>query len=425
MSIRILHVSLEMWGGIFCLIAALCMFLSRNFEKKKRLFLICMDLCTAVLLFMDALAWAYRGVDGTVGFYMVRISNFMTFFSSDVLFLLYHLYLCYYLFPESKKIPRRVWIVCLIAVISMVLVVVSQFTGLYYTFDAHNTYSRSAMHPLSLIIPLCGEVLDLSLLIQYRKKISKTVFTCLLSSMVLPLIAVIALLFFYGISLMNIAVNISMVLIFVAAVVEQSNELAQKEAQMCDMKIALALSQISPHFIFNTLSTIRHLCVKNPPLAVETVDEFTDYLRGNIDSLTNDRMIRFEKELKHVQTYLAIEKKRFGDRVNVNYDIHVTDFMIPPLSMQILVENAVKHGICKKAEGGTVTIRTEQHEHKIYITIEDTGIGFDTEHLPEDGKVHAGIANVRSRLENMCGGQLEIKSRIDQGTKVWIVLPEY
>ena len=424
MSIRLIHVSLELWGGIFSLIAALCVFLSLSFEKNRRVLLLNMQLCTAILLFMDALAWAYRGVSGTVGFYMVRISNFLVFFLSDVLLLLYHLYLCDYLFRGTGRYPRRVKLVSMIASLGMLMVVISQFTGLYYTFDAYNTYHRSMMYPLSILIPFCAEAIDLTLLIQYRRKVSKATFICLLSYMVFPFMAMIALLFYYGISFMNIAICISMVLIFVTAIVEQSHELARKEAQMCDMKIALALSQISPHFIFNTLSTIRHLCVKNPPLAVETVDEFTDYLRGNIDSLTNDRMIHFEKELNHVQTYLAIEKKRFGDRVNVIYDIHVTDFMLPPLSMQIMVENAVKHGICKKAEGGTVTIRTEQHDHKIYITIEDTGVGFDPDHLPDNGKVHAGIANVRSRLENMCGGQLEIESKISQGTKVWIVLPE-
>ena len=93
-SIRIIHVSLELWGGIFCLIAALCMFLTRNFETNKRKLLMFMQLSTAVLLFMDALAWAYRGVSGTVGFYMVRISNFMVFFLGDLILLLYHLYLC-------------------------------------------------------------------------------------------------------------------------------------------------------------------------------------------------------------------------------------------------------------------------------------------------------------------------------------------
>ena len=172
-SIRIIHVSLELWGGIFCLIAALCMFLTRNFETNKRKLLMFMQLSTAVLLFMDALAWAYRGVSGTVGFYMVRISNFMVFFLGDLILLLYHLYLCDCLFAgeyEQKKI-KRIPAVCVVVCIGMLLVIVSQFTGLYYSFNVNNFYHRNAMYPLSLIIPLLGGVIDFTLLIQYRKKV--------------------------------------------------------------------------------------------------------------------------------------------------------------------------------------------------------------------------------------------------------------
>lgn len=351
----------------------------------------------------------------------------MVFFLGDLILLLYHLYLCDCLFAgeyEQKKI-KRIPAVCVVVCIGMLLVIVSQFTGLYYSFNVNNFYHRNAMYPLSLIIPLLGGVIDFTLLIQYRKKVSQATFVCLLSYMILPMLAIIFLFFFYGISLVNIAINISMIFMFIVATVEQSRELNNKEKEMCDMKIALTLSQIGPHFIFNTLSTIRHLCIKNPQLAAETVDEFTTYLRGNIDSLTNDRMIYFEKELKHVQSYLAIEKKRFGERVNVVYDIKETDFMLPALSMQIVVENAVKHGICKKAGGGAVMIRTERHDNNIYITIEDSGVGFDPENLPDNGRTHAGIANVRSRLENMCHGRLEIESMIGSGTRVRIILPEY
>ena len=153
-----------------------------------------------------------------------------------------------------------------------------------------------------------------------------------------------------------------------------------------------------------------------------TIEEFAGYLRGNIDSLSESEPIPFERELKHVQCYLAIEKKRFGDRVNVQYDIQETDFKIPALTLQPLVENAVKYGLCKKSGGGTVTIRTEKKAGMIYITIEDDGIGFDKERVQNDGKVHVGIANVRERLKSMCSGTLQIESKAGKGTMVVIAL---
>ena len=134
-------------------------------------------------------------------------------------------------------------------------------------------------------------------------------------------------------------------------------------------------------------------------------------------------MIPFEKEFKHSEAYLAIEKKRFGDKINVNYDIGYIDFQIPPLSMQVLVENAVKHGIRKKAGGGTITIRTKLKDGNIYVIVKDDGVGFDAERIDDDVDIHVGIANVQNRLESMCGGRLEVDSKIGEGTTAVIILP--
>ena len=128
--------------------------------------------------------------------------------------------------------------------------------------------------------------------------------------------------------------------------------------------------------------------------------------------------------MEHVQCYLAIEKKRFGDRVNVTYDIQEEDFLIPALTLQPLVENAVKHGLCKKENGGTVQIRTERKQDNIYITVADDGAGYDSTVVERDGKNHVGIGNVRSRLQSMCRGTLEIKSSPGKGTIAVITLPQ-
>ena len=426
-TVQSLHVSFEMWGSVFCFIIALSMFFGRNFETKRRSILMEMQFLTAVLLLMDACAWGFRGNASQTGYYMVRISNFMVFVLSDVVLLLYHLYLCQYLFADTKdteeKKPLRYKMVIGISIIGICLVVISQFTHLYYYFDAGNLYHRNQMHFLALLIPFIGELLDFSLLLQYRKKVSAATFGCLVSYMILPMVALVILIFFYGIALVNISICISVIFMFVVSTVEQNREMAEKEKEMCDMRIAMTVSQIGPHFIFNTLSSIQYMCRKNPQMAEETVKEFTTYLRGNIDSLTNPKNITFAKELEHVKSYLAIEQKRFGARVQVVYDIRETDFEIPALSLQVLVENAVKHGICKKPEGGTVTIRTERREQNILLTVQDTGVGFDPTKKKTDDKIHAGIENIQTRLKNMCGGKMEICSTPGEGTIVVLTLP--
>ena len=314
----------------------------------------------------------------------------------------------------------RVWLGYLIGTIGMLIVLISQFTDFYYYFDANNFYHRNVWYPIALIIPLSGMLLDLSLIIQYRRKIKKGILISMLSYIILPIISVVLLFFYYGISLTNIAMTLSVIFMFIAANIEQSRELLRKEKEMSEMQTKMMLSQIGPHFIYNTLTAIKHLCRTNPEMAAETVDEFAVYLRGNIDSLTQKKKIMFTQELNHVTNYLSIEKKRFGDRIQVEYDIEEKDFMIPALTLQPLVENAVKHGITKKENGGTIHISSRAVEQGYEVIIDDDGVGYKPS---DDDKIHTGISNVSGRLKSMSDGTLSISNRAEGGTHVVIFIP--
>ncbi|MDD5949981.1 MAG: histidine kinase [Lachnospiraceae bacterium] len=422
-----IHIAMLLWGCIFCLIAALCMFMSKNFDREKRKRLLRMQICTAVLLGSDALAWRFRGYPGMTGYFMVRISNFIVFLLSDLGLFLFHSYVCCYLFAEKEEEKHsivRVKSAYWIAVAGMALVVLSQFTNLYYSFDEHNFYHRNPAYIISMLLPLCIMLIDLSLLIQYRNNLSRLMLVAMISYIALPLVAVVIQVFYYGISLINIGACISIILMFVVSMVEQNENLAKKENEAAELRISLLLSQIAPHFLYNTLTTIQRLCIKDPKMAQETVGDFAVYLRGNLDSLNQKEPIPFEKELEHVRCYLAIEKQRFGERVNVRYELEDVNFVIPALTLQPIVENAVKHGICRKAQGGTVTIRTEHKKENVYVIVKDDGVGFDEATVKKDGKNHVGIRNVRSRLRTMCSGTLEIQSKLGEGTMVVITLPQ-
>ena len=419
-----LHIALLMWGCVFCLIAALCMLMSKNFNREKRKWLLLMQLSCAILLGSDAAAWAFRGCPGTMGFWVVKVSNFLVFLFSDIMLMMYHGYICCYLFEKHPEQKKRFWINAVYAVctLGMLLVIISQFTNLYYTIDSQNLYHRNPGYIISMIIPVCGMLLDLGLVIRYYRNVSTEMLVSMVSYEVLLILAVIAQSFYYGISLINIAICISMILIFVSAMVEQNRELAIRQEEAANLRVQLMLSQIKPHFIYNALTVIQRLCVKDPKMAQETVAEFATYLRGNLESLDRKVPVYFEKELEHVQCYLAIEKKRFGDRVNVVYDIQEEDFVIPALTLQPLVENAVKHGICKKEEGGTVWISTERKKDTVYVVVKDDGVGFEKSQT--EGKEHVGIRNVESRLYSMCAGILEIESTLGKGTIAVITLPQ-
>ena len=202
---------------------------------------------------------------------------------------------------------------------------------------------------------------------------------------------------------------------------------AEKQAlklELQESRISIMLSQMQPHFIFNTLNTIYHLCEINPKLARSTIDLFSTYLRNNIDNLDRREMIPFDKEFSFVKAYLDIEKVRFDDELQISFNLPVTDFMLPVLTMQPIVENAVKHGTSKKEGSSTLSISTRETAGCYEIEICDTGVGFDTNSQKNDGHKHIGISNVRDRLKQLCGGTLTIESTVGRGTTAIIQIPK-
>ena len=211
------------------------------------------------------------------------------------------------------------------------------------------------------------------------------------------------------------------------AVLDSQRIEAEKQAmelKLQESQISIMLSQIQPHFLYNTLNSIYQLCETNPMRARSMVNSFAEYLRNNLSSLEETGLISFETELSHINTYLDIEKVRFEDTLEIEYDIQCIDFFLPVLTVQPIVENAVKHGTSKKRGGGKVIISTLEENENYTIKVFDTGCGFDPLKPNDDGKRHVGIENVRQRLTNMCGGSLIIESEIGVGTLATIKIPK-
>ena len=205
-------------------------------------------------------------------------------------------------------------------------------------------------------------------------------------------------------------------------------KVAEQEAEMSKSQTAMLLSQMQDHFLFNTLTAINNLCKDNPP-ARKAITTFSKYLRENIDALSHNKLTTFESELTHVKQYVWLEQLRFEELVKVEYDIEVDGFLLPVLTVEPIVENAIKHGITQNEEGGTVVIRTEESDDFYKVIISDNGGGFDSNNLLSDKqtgskKSHTGIVNVKKRLEVMCSGTLEIKSQLDKGTVATITIPK-
>jgi sensor histidine kinase YesM len=172
---------------------------------------------------------------------------------------------------------------------------------------------------------------------------------------------------------------------------------------------------MKPHFIFNTLGAIRTMIKSSPDKAYNLTTSFSKYLRANINNISPTETISFAQEMDHVKTYVDIEKQRFGDRLTVLYDINCENFNIPPLTVEPLVENAVKHGVCKRVKGGTVKISSREEEDKYIVTVEDDGVGFDVQELnDETGSV--GLKYIKLRLKELSNADFKIESKKGVGT---------
>ena len=186
------------------------------------------------------------------------------------------------------------------------------------------------------------------------------------------------------------------------------------------------LSQIQPHFLYNSLTVIRELCHSDPAQAETATVLFSRYLQGNMESLNAEGLVAFEQELKHTEGYLELEKLRFEDKLTVRWDIQSAVFQIPTLTLQPIVENAVRHGVRGNPDGvGSVTVAAREYPDRYEITVADNGPGFDPEAPPaEERGAHIGIQNVRERLARLCGGSLIITSAPGEGTTATILLPK-
>ena len=203
---------------------------------------------------------------------------------------------------------------------------------------------------------------------------------------------------------------------------ELETEKTALNAQLTQSRISTMMSQIRPHFIYNTLGSIEQLCEIDPQKAGELVHNFAKYLRGNFGELDNPKPILMSQEMEHVHYYISIENVRFPD-MTFSFVMDSNDFYIPALTIQPIVENAIKHGLMKLPKGGTIRVVSYETDTDYCVSVVDDGVGFDTTELLDDRK-HVGLRNIRERLKTMVGGTLEIESTAGVGTKVLITIPK-
>ena len=359
----------------------------------------------------------------TIAKYTGAFSMGISFASYYVILSLFSFYA--YTFISQKKKISHLWATLTIPVCAVYALgwFISCFNGMFYNVQSDIPYSGILYHA-----GLFGGFFVFAdmfiLIITSVKSVGIKDSIILLNFIIFPSIAVILRHFRPDISFMPISISFLIMLVYSYIQVRQAQLIKEQEVQLSKDKFAIMISQIRPHFIFNSLNSIYVLCGRDPEVARKAINDFSSYLRTNIEILENDDLIPAAKELEHLEHYLNLEKLRFGDDLNIEYDIGDINFKIPPLTLQPIVENAVKHGILKRKGGGTVRISIQAKDNMHEICVDDDGVGFDINSFPADGIQHIGMKNVRERLYLMCHGNLDIQSIPGKGTWIKIQIPD-
>lgn len=295
---QVINGSLLLCESLFCLVAAICFFWGKNYEPRTRKWMIWMQLSTSLLLFSDANAYFFRGEPGRTGYWMVRITNFLVFFTLDVTLLFFERYVNSCLLSiedcHSMKRTRMAEANCFLG---MALVVLSQFTGLYYSFDAENFYHRSAGYPISMLIPVITMLIEASLLLQYRDRISRGLFLATGSYIVLPLAGAMIQFLLYGPALVNLMIGVSMILMFLVSIWEQNIRLRQLETSRAQIAEKLEIA------------TMLNRCVTKLSDGIDRNVALSELMEVVRDYFQADRSYLFEIRQKNilVNTYEAVK----------------------------------------------------------------------------------------------------------------------
>lgn len=312
--------------------------------------------------------------------------------------------------------------------IYFILLLLAQFTTFIYYVSPDYQFYRGPWYPL-VLLPLDGIIfLNLTALIRRRKKISRVYFAAFLTHLLPIAFTGLIYTFIEMDLLLVIGETLSIFPMYIIILLDQNRqylhqqvEIASQEKRIAHQRASIMVLQMRPHFIFNTMMVLHALCDQNPSKAKQVMEDFISYLRRNFNAIASDHTIPFSEELEHTRAYLSIEQAKYEDNLLIDFDTPCTQFRVPPLTLQPVVENAVKHGMDPDAAPLRITIRTCETNRGSDIIVEDTGVGFRS---PDDEDPHIALTNIRQRLEMMCNGKLTIMPREGGGTIVTITIPE-
>ena len=301
------------------------------------------------------------------------------------------------------------------------LALIALFTSFLYDVGPERQFIRGRWYPFSIVPLIVIMFRSFQALVHRRARLSVSTYNAFLAYLIPLTFAMIIHSFVSNYMAVYIGVSISSFGMFCIILFEQIEQYLHQQQEIAHQRASIQVLEMRPHFIYNTMTSIYYLCDMDPQKAKQVIMDFTTYLRKNFTAIASEDTIPFVEELEHTRAYLSVEQAQFEDRLFVDYDTPRTNFRLPPLTLQPIVENAVKHGMDPDSEPLHITIRTRKTDTGSEITVTDNGPGFGP---AADNEPHIALRNIRQRIEMMCVGKLEILPAEGGGTMVRVSIPD-
>ena len=373
----------------------------------------------------------YYIVPGAVYYFMLLLATLLLSLPLPMM-TVYLLHYCGENIRSSKLLHA---VLGLWAVFFILLVSVPFIDGFGYV-TPKNQFYRSSLYPLLLVPMIAVLLFNFAGTVRRREHFSRKAFLSFVIAQVPMAITLIVNLFIDAVLLFDISYVLSALAMYSLILSDQieqdlrrqqeialqEREIALQQREIANQRANIMVLQMRPHFIYNTLMSIYSLCKLDPLKARQITLDFTNYLRRNFDAVASDSTIPFSSELEHTRAYLSVEQARHDNMLDVDWDTQFTHFRLPPLTLQPIVENAVKHGMNPNSDPLHISIRTQHTDSGSEVIVEDTGPGFDSAADARDSGI--ALKNIQQRLEMMCGGSLTITPNEGGGTVVTITSPD-
>ncbi len=322
---------------------------------------------------------------------------------------------------ENMRSSRLLYSVLFLFGVHFVQLAVTPLIDIFFYIMPDGHLERGVWYPFILMPLVVIMLLNLAGTVQFRKRLSHKTFLSFLTA-ILPIMAALCMHMFLDVfPLIDISYVISALSMYSLILSDQIEHDLRHQQEIASQRANIMVLQMRPHFIYNTMTSIYCLCNQNPQLARQVIMDFTTYLRKNFTAIASTEPIPFSSELEHTRAYLAVEQAQYEDSLFVDYDTPHTFFRVPPLTLQPIVENAIKHGRDPYVGPFHISIRTRKTTSGSEIVVADNGRGFG---LAEDGEPHIALMNIQQRLKIMCGGCMTITSGVGGGTVVTVMIPD-